>query len=259
MRITPKLLSAEEVWSYAARTLTQAKFPFWSAIITQNAGSVSVPAYATVYVDIQPPTGEVWLLHVSASEYTANSSYEKGVGYGDFDGTTLRLHERHYSVSTTGVRLGGLKILSNSLYARLSFYSYYAAGTGYYGYSGFKLSQPIWTPKRVGEFTLDPKPWKKPTTLSLPDPIKPLQKYAFEMLELDPSKPDEYVLGVVLEEDTVLAVDPDTGFPVERLTAVVKADDLVNIISGIKAGTLNPVATGYKKHLEKWAREGIKL
>jgi hypothetical protein len=128
---------------------------------------------------------------------------------------------------------------------------------GIYGYSGFKLSEPKWTPKRLN----DPpaQPWKKPTTLNLPSSIAPLQKYAAEILGLDPAKPNDYALGVILEEDTPLAVDEKTGFPVERLTAVVKADVLADYIAKFKAKTADPVATGYASYIKKWLDEGIDL
>jgi hypothetical protein len=266
MRVTPKLPSAEEVWGYPTRTLSQTKFPFWSAIITQEAGSVPVPGAGIAYVVIQPPVGETWivdLLFALENLSTTTGSYTNFVQYEDFNGSTAR---RHALVGRAGVAtykpyqeplaIQTTRILTNTLYARISGGSNFYSNSFSYGYSGFKLSQPLWTPRRL---TNSSKPWKKPTTLTLPDPIKPLQKYAYEIVGLDPSKPDEYVLGVILEEDTPLAVDPDTGFPVERLTVVTKADDLAKIISGIKAGTLDPVAMGYKKYLDRWASEGIKL
>jgi hypothetical protein len=146
------------------------------------------------------------------------------------------------------------RILTNTLYGRIEGSSG-NADTLDYGYSGFKLSQPLWSPKRLSNNPA--KPWKKPTTLSVPSVISPLQKYAYEILGLDPTKPEDHVLGIILEEDTPLAIDPATNFPVERLTAVVKADVLADFIMKFKAKTADPITTGYRKYLDKWKAEGI--
>jgi hypothetical protein len=126
---------------------------------------------------------------------------------------------------------------------------------GYAGYSGFKLSQPLWTPKRL--VNVEAPVWKRPKTSSLPSALAALDKYAWDILGVDPSKPNDYSLCVMLEEDTPLAVDPATNFPVERFTAVVKADVLADFIAKFQAKTADPVTTGYRKYLDKWKAEGI--
>ncbi|RLI87286.1 MAG: hypothetical protein DRP01_02205 [Archaeoglobales archaeon] len=245
------------VWKYPERTLTQEKFPFWSSIITQSHGEVSVDGESMTYVTIQPPSGETWLVWIDF--LMASSASPSHVRYYQFDGTVRILHRGTDFNASVEPHLGVLKILTHSLYASLRFYNGDTNPmTGYYGYSGFKLSRPLWTPKR--EDSLAPaRVWKKPTTKSLPENIKPLQKYAYEFLGLSPNKPNEYALGVILEEDKVLAVDPETNFPVERLTAVVEAETLSNLIKQFKEGTLSPEETGYRKYLDKWESEGIRL
>jgi hypothetical protein len=249
----------DDIWAYANRTLTQEKFPFWSAIINQTAGSVSSPANSTVSIVIQPPSGEVWLVWIDVwLNLPASAS---AVTYNDYDGTTAHMHTRCAIGGTYGLynpKLGLLKVLTNSLYARIDVLNpTTGTSTGaYYGYSGFKLSQPLWSPKR-GDRPVSP--WKKPTGLPLPSAISALDKYKAEILGLDPSKPNEYGLAVILEEDTPLALDPTSGFPVERFTAVVKADVLADLIAKFKAGTLSPDVTGYRKYLDKWKAEGIDL
>ena len=249
--------TADQIWGYSTRTLTQAKFPFWSAIITQTQGQVSIAATSTGYVIIQPPSGETWLIYIDSVLWTAGN--QSRILWTDYDGTTARWHIatmldggndyewRHLSVA---------KVLTNTLYGRFEVYNPGAGAYNFsYGYSGFKLSEPKWSPKRLN----DPpaQPWKKPTSLSLPSAIAPLQKYAVEILGLDPTRPNDYAHGVILEEDTPLAVDEKTGFPVERFTAVVKADVLADFIAKFKAKTADPVATGYRKYLDKWKAEGI--
>jgi len=181
--------------------------------------------------------------------------------YYDFDGSTGRLHTGFYTGGDYGDRdphVHVLKVLTNSLYAHIHYSNAAtAASDGFYGYSGFKLSKPHWSPIR--ETNLDSKPWKKPTDLPLPAEIEALDHLKAEILGLDPLRPNEYTLGVILEENTPLAKDPNTGFAVERLTVVVEANTLANLIKRFKSGTLDPVKAGYKKYLNKWKAEGIKL
>jgi hypothetical protein len=247
----------EDIWTYPTRELTQAKFPFWSAIIAQTFGISSVAASSAVAVAVQPPSGETWLIF-------ADLWLECGVAgskafYSD-SGDISYLHQNFYTGGSYGdiqPHIGVIKILTNTRYGHLRAYNADSANARNfrYGYSGFKLSKPLWSPKRLND--PEPKPWKKPTSLILPSAIAPLQKYAFDILGIDPSKPNEYGLGVILEEDTPLAIDPVTNFPVERLTAVVKADVLADFIGKFKAKTADPIQTGYRKYLDKWKLEGI--
>jgi hypothetical protein len=250
-------LTAADVWSYSTRTLTQTKFPFWSAIITATSGGVSVPASSSVNVDIQPPSGEVWLFLGGALILTTVAGTY--IIVNEFDGTTANRFREPYTSGSYGKTLPECDIVyifTNARYCRITAYNAASVAASLdYSYSGFKLSQPLWSPKRLSN--PNSKPWKKPATLSVPSVISPLQKYAYDILGIDPTKPDEYGLGIILEEDTPLAVDPTTNFPVERLTAVVKADVLADFIAKFKTGKADPVATGYSKYLKRWKTEGI--
>jgi hypothetical protein len=250
---------AGDTWNYPNRDLTRTQFPFWSAIITQNEGSISAASGVTSVVNIQPPTGETWLVWLDffLDDYTAGNC----VFYDDYNGVNVRYHNFFDSGGTYGDRkphLGLLKVLTNSLYARIGCLNAAASARYfYYGYSGFKLSQPLWSPKR--DMSMPALPWKRPRTSALPSSIAALDKYAWDILGVDPARPNEYALSIILEEDTPLAIDPVSGFPVERFTAVVKADVLADLIAKFKAGTLSPDATGYRKYLDKWKAEGINL
>jgi len=251
--------SASDIWNYPTRTLTQSKFPFWSAIITQQAGSISVASDAIGVVDIQPPSGETWWISILAgwSSTVQGNAGKANIYYSDFDGTTERTH---------GTMLGGPsynvvpslfveRLLTNTLYGRISFHNGLAAlHSAYYGYSGFKLSKPLWSPSRVSNSA---KPFKLKTNLPLPDPIKPLDKYKCLIYGINPNKPDDYDLAIVLEEDTPLAIDPNTGFPVERYSVYVLASALADLIAKFKTGALDPVKAGYRKYLDRWKGEGI--
>jgi len=250
--------------------------PFWSAIITQVQGSVSVPALGDAYVSIQPPAGETWWIEIGFwVDYS--SGY---VTYFDYDGTTRRLHVRDYVIDTYGKYRSNLvleRILTNSLYASLHFFSW-SAVTGYYGYSGFKLSKPLWSPERM--LRSNPKAWKRKLTRPLPSEIASLEPHACEVYY---EERGDYVLAIILEEDVPLAIDPATGFPIERLTAYITTENLMNILSQRDDPTLREdvtldfppkyrgrklreltgsefeEATGYKKYLQRWRREGIEI
>jgi hypothetical protein len=254
-------VSAADVWSYSDRTLTQAKFPFWSAIITRTAGAVSVASATYTYVTIQPPAGETWWINLSGT-ISAGSGYYLEVGFIDNAGV---MHQDRWRYPTASPGYGHYNhfeyaqlpiIITNTAYIRISFYQNTgSAVSAWYSYSGFKLSHPLWSPSRL--YDPEPKPFKLPTTLPLPDPLKPLDKHKAMILGLDPEKPNEYALGIILEEDTPLAVDPATGFPVERLSVYVKADVLADFILKFKRGEADPVQTGYAKYLKRWKSEGI--
>jgi hypothetical protein len=208
-------------------------------------------------VIFQPPEGETWLVDIAGLNTSPASGAD--IYYGDYDGTTFRKHTGHISGGSYGDECPHFeltRIWTYSLHGRIS-----ASNPGssscylYYGYSGFKLSQPLWSPKRL--IDPNPMPWKKPTSLTLPSAIAPLQKYAFDILGIDPNKPNDYGLAVILEEDTPLAIDPATNFPIERVTVFVKADVLADLIAKFKAKTADPVITGYAKYLDKWKLEGI--
>jgi hypothetical protein len=253
-------VSPADIWGYASRTLTQTKFPFWSAVILPNPAVVSVPANAgTATVTIRPPSGETWFIFLQASivddtTYT-NLRLQGCVGTTCTD--NIDVFQTGGLYSDTIPHIFDTVVISNNNYVRLFAVNQNTvlAKNLYYMYSGFKLSQPQWTPSRASSV----KPVRLPTNLPLPDPIKPLDKYKALILGLDPRKPEDYVLGVVLEEDTPIAVDPNTGFPVERYSAYVPATALADLITKFKRKELDPVATGYKKYLEKWFREGIDL
>jgi hypothetical protein len=66
-------------------------------------------------------------------------------------------------------------------------------------------------------------------------------------------------LAVILEEDTPLAVDENTGFTVERKSVYVLADVLADLITKFRTGALDYVKAGYEPYLRKWKAGGIDL
>jgi len=232
------------------------KIPFWSAIITQTWGEVSIPAGANVTVNIQPPVGEIWLVEIGVYLYP-RPDYIRSCYYKDYDGITERTHANLVRADATydshGFTAALERVLTNSLYARIFYYSANAT-TANYGYSGFKLSRPLWSPVRVhNPEEQEPRKWKRELTSPLPDEISALTPYAVELWD---HETQSYVPSIMLEEDTVLARDPTTNFPVERLTVAITVEDFIKMLTNIKQ---NPEKTGFKKYLRKWEEEGIEI
>jgi hypothetical protein len=259
-------VSSEEIWGYHTRTLTQAKFPFWSAIITLTRGSVSVPGNATAYVEIRPPTGETWYITLGAFWNFALPGSGAPINLESWDGTTAiplqgdsRVQRSDAGYARTQIYVNFTVIITNSLWCRLAFTNPFVnTVTGHYGYSGFKLSHPQWSPVR--NHNLEPKPsWRRPLSKPLPPEIAPLRRYAYDVLGADPAKPEEYDTVIILEENTPLAVDPNTNQPVELLTVVVRASVLADMIEKFKTGELDPITAGYDKYLDRWRKEGIRV
>jgi hypothetical protein len=244
-----------DVWNYPVRTLTQAKFPFWSAIITQTGDSGNLPGGASVDIDIRPPPGETWLVFLTVGGTSHLESGDIIITYNRHDGTTPIPHGTTTFHAKPFVNIA---ILTNSMWGRLHIYNTSNITRRFaYGYSGFKLSQPLHTVIHLDHRAI-PFKVEKPD-LPLPEPIKVLDKYKALIYGLDPDKPFEYALGVILEEDTPLAVDPNTGYVVERKSVYVLASKLADLVARFKSGELDYVLAGYEPYLKKWKAEGIDL
>lgn len=220
--------------------------PFWSAIIVQQARTWVVGIGVTDVIDIRPPPNETWWIHI-------DMRIDGGrVEYYVFDGVTETLSTKDMNISTN-------RILTHTLYARMKFVNTSTSTrfTACYGYSGFKLSRPLYSPVRdSSERRL---PWKRSLTQGLPKMLEPLEKYIFEVKGVDPSKPEEYGPVVILEEDTPLAIDPITGFVIEKLTSYVPVETFMTVLTSLRGGKMKLEASGYKKYIDKWKAEGIEL
>jgi hypothetical protein len=248
-------LTTGDIWTYPQRTLTITKFPFWSAIITATQNDFSIAAGATVNVDVQPPAGETWWICFIAGLQHEGTGTDR-ITLCTFDGTTEGEFTRlcNAVISTSyfyqyGLPIDCVIIITNSKYLRAKFYSV-AGTTGNYCYSGYKLSKPQWTPTRAED---EVKPWIKPTEQPIPDMLKPLSKHIVDVWDGVQRK---YVQAILLEKDTVLAVEPTSGFPVERMTAYIDAETFTKRYTEFKA---DPDSTGYRKYFKKWAEEGISI
>lgn len=237
--------TAADVWEYANRTLTQAKFPFWSAIITQTQGSISVAASTETYVNIQPPAEETWIVTITVDYPWRNTAgTDWSIRYYDYDGTTRRPHA-HSAVGSNYPDNNPIviqRILTNSLYASIGIWNNLANSyTAYYGYSGFKLSQPRWTTQKVNAVET---PFKRPVKDIV---FKQLADKAY----LNPENKVAYHLAT-----EILAVDPVKNVPVETVEYHVLEEDLVKGLVDFKA---YPKETGWERIFNKLAQEGIVL
>jgi len=220
------------------------KFPFWSAIITQSPNSAVVPISSGIYVDIQPPPGETWLIFLQAG---LNDGFD--LGYFACDGVARYRGVYYRSGGTYGYILTDFvvqAILTNNMYASIYAYNYSSAGTRtiYYIYSGFKLSKPLWIPKRINDST--PPFKRKPTQFSIHGAVRAI---ADRIVDIYDHSIGDYRQAIVLEEDVPLVVDPVTNFPVERYSAYIYVDEFViNILTPYINGQLDLVKSGWKKY-----------
>jgi len=255
------------------------KFPFWSAIIEQTHGSANVPATSEVYIDIQPPEGETWLVWIDF--YLPPASAPQLVEYDQYDGTDRLPHTmemRNIDYTRYISKLQVAKVLTNSLYASIRGENNDSVAHMFvYGYSGFKLSEPLWTPKRFNNPSIPA--WKRELKTSLPSKVESLSPYSCEIYD---HRLNNYVPAIILEENTPLAVDPRTNFPIERVTVITPVENLLKILEArdnpdkrpnitvetgkYKGSNLRNLsaeeyeeATGYKRYFDKWRSEGISI
>lgn len=226
------------------------KVKFWSAIIPQTQGTASVSALTSVSINIQPPSEETWWVEFA---FTIGTDYTGShVSYYDYDGASARLHTRDQADDRADKwpHLEVQRILTNNLYARLAGYNKsWGATTFYYGYSGFKLSEPKWTPLRLNTNT---RPWKRKTQFEIPDILTPVPEMIRDVFDDDIG---DYRQAIILEEDVPLAVN-EKGFPVERKTVYVYVDDFLSILGMIKK---DPVKTGWKDYLTMLREKGVRI
>jgi len=80
--------SVADVWSYVTRTLTQDHFPFWTEVVSQQYVKTDISGSATYSYNIQPSSGETWVVFIDASLSTkASGSY---VMYRQSDGVIFQ-------------------------------------------------------------------------------------------------------------------------------------------------------------------------
>jgi len=229
-------------------------YPFYSATIPPTGGKPSVPAATSLRLDVDPPTGEKWLIYVFV-DWNLVEGNNCAVSYYDDIADTY--------ISVTGSKTGGTygeinpKLAPVPVYItpdlRLELFFYNAQATAqscYWGYSGFKLSTPS---KSFGYVDVVRYARFKSIDLPLPLGLEALDKYKVEAYDIVEGR---YKLAVFLEKDVPVVIDEATKYPVVRRTVTCYVDDLLRMLGTIRA---DPAGTGWKKYLDMWASEGIYL
>ncbi|RLG70527.1 MAG: hypothetical protein DRO04_01805 [Candidatus Iainarchaeum archaeon] len=233
------------------------KIPFWSEVIIQHFNQVSLSAGGTYEYYLQPPSGETWLIYLSAVfiDYTNNSE----VVYRDYDGSSYRTH---YYFRISGEYnpkyplLNVQKILTNSLYANVHVFN--ASGTtryAHFGYSGFKLGT------KKAEFQdieiIKTKPYERATKHKIRSEFEGLEDMVRDVYFDDI---DNYKQVIYFYKDKPIRKDRRTGHVIERASSYIETDVLLKNLEKIKTGELDLKRTGYKEWLDKIKRKkGIDL
>jgi len=239
-----------DVWSYGTRTLTQTKFPFWSAIVLLTAeSSLYFPSDGEETLTITPPAGETWLIMLYGRAWMESS-------------------DKYHGAYAMG-------IANNANPFKYTIYSSQNALYFYYRYSAFKLSENLISLKKNNAIQE-----RKPSALPLPEVLEPLRKYTMD--RIDPITGDVVEQLIILEENTPLAVD-DSGHVIESFSAYISTRNLMNILAQRDDPSKRPdtileappkyrgrrmreltasefeEVTGHKKYLDKWRKEGINI
>jgi len=246
-------LSPSRIWAAPTRELTQAQFPFWSAIIEQVQVAITVAGGTSAYTNIQPPAGETWLIDISGDFRPRGLA--SLVEWFDYDGVTRRTHGGFYQdpamTSVTTPIHSVLRVLTNSLYGSFRHHNPSTVShTCPFGYSGFKLSKPL---ARLIPLN-DPTPpfRRKPSRFAIPAELEDLRGYIVDVYE---SQFMSYKQAIELERGTEIAKD-ERGNVVMTQDVYALTDEVLPILTEIKA---DPERSGWKKYLDKWAEEGITL
>jgi len=260
----PRGATPKEIWEYSERTLTQTKFGFWSEIILLTDSVVSVSADSTVIVDIRPPSGETWFVFIDAvlrSDVAGSYIYIAR----DCPDTIPCVHNWCEIAGSYGLKYPTLSV------TKILTYDYYVyiyaknsdtsnSRTLFYGYSGFKLSKPLYLPERNMQLRNQLREQirrMKTTEFRIPDEVEALRDSIVDVYDLSEGK---WRQAIILEKDTPLAKDERTGHVIERLSVMCYVDDFINnILKRLKLGQLDLERSGWKKYFEKWRNEGIKV
>ena len=252
-----KGMDVKSIWNYVTRTLTQSQFPFWSSVIDQQYGNYGVNANSFLYVTIQPPSGETWLIYIDF--YLATTKTNCNVKYWEYNGSTARRHNKCTIGGSYGIltpHLSVSKILTSSRYARLEFFNADSTiHSGYMGYSGFKLGTKIVEFEDIK--TVETKPIERATKYKIKSEFEELKDMIRDVYF---DEIDDYKQVVYFYKDKPIRKDKRTGHVIERAGSYIETDVLLKNLEKIRNGELDLKKTGYKEWLEKIKKErGIDL
>jgi len=234
--------------------------------LVSASGEVSVPAGAENVIDVKPPTGEVW-------EVSAGNEIDYPGGNGAsmyFDGTYVR-GSYHRKVGEAFGASGFIGFITDSLYLRLYIRNPdTVAHPQRYGYVGYKVKASsiphislFVTKYPRSELARYSRQSPNPHgSVTLPDYLKPLERYAFIDWEGE--------VAIYLEKDMSLRKD-EVGNVIELMNTWVKIKEIEHLFRDlIDDTTKRPLMTyirersvakkmGWEKYIDKWREEGIEF
>ena len=242
-----------KVWSYSTRELTQAKFPFWEELVFSGDQFVDVAAGGTDTITIQPGSGEDWLIYLHlVLDTAASGSYIQIERY--YSGPvppvnpTWAYIKANSNYPSDYITLEWFGLINSSYYPRIRVHN--AAGDSkylHYRYMAFNL----------GTKKVEVQPMQKVNLLPIEEKAETIPKILYPLknrIVIRRDFPESWgkpVLAVKLVDGKPLAKLPN-GHIVERLDVIVPADRLIEVIQGIKAGTIDPHKTGWADLLRPW-------
>jgi len=234
--------------------------------LVRATGSFSVAAGSLGVVNVQPAAGEYWIGAFAAQIATAVAGSEAFCchwgGTTRYGGMTLMAGGEIWPKAAL------YTVIDNVLYAQigtvnadtaahLMFYSYYAIKI-----KSSSASIAKFTPTRRLLSEMNRVRHNPHSSITLPDYLKPLEKYAF----ISP----EGEVAIYLEKDVPLRRD-ERGNIIERLTVYCRLKDFERLFGDLIADTTKrPLMThirarsverkmGWEKYIDKWKAEGIEF
>jgi len=226
----------------------------------------ALAAGGTATYDIIPPAGETWLISFGALMGTdVGDSTSSCCIYDTVDARLYELFFNRFSVDARSSNSGGVHAITSESHARIyAFNADTTARDSKYVYSGFKVkSSSIRISKRYYSCAHARTVRHNPhSSVTLPDYIKPLEKYAFIDFEGD--------VSILLEKDVPLARD-EKGNVVEIRNVWCKLRSFERLFAEeIADTTKRPLMSfirvkavrnkmGWERCIDKWREEGIEF
>jgi len=234
-------------------------------IIGVTWSETSVPAGTVVYVDIQPPAGETWLVDFCVMNELGATGQD--VAFYDYDGTTRRVHalSRADSIDYYPHLTGIKRILTNTLYASCRANNKLGYSVRLWvSYSGFKIkSSSLRFAELINSHNPPGRPFKRAKLFTdlVPDALQ------YEIYDEISRK---YVDTIILPENIPQVTDAK-GNVIQRYSQYCFFDSFNSLFGDLIADTTKrPLMDyirersvtnkmGWEKYIDKWKAEGIEF
>lgn len=234
------------------------KFPFWSEIIESRTSHIVVNANSTGTLTIQPSAAETWWISVNCviCSEVSGSYIRAYLKVGTSSSTIDYILTRGSSgITYPHVRLNSIIKNNKYLYLAARNESNGSSASFYCGYSGFKLSERLWSPKGLNE-NIEILPDERKVTKPIPNKFSAFEDIIVEKLTEDERGRQVYKHAIVLEKDVPLAIDEKTNHIVERYSMYCFLDDFEDILNRYKERKLDLERSGWKKYIDQFEEEG---